>query len=47
MIYTLQFSVFDILLTLEWINATSRRYVIANLSSLCVSMIVIANVRFY
>jgi len=47
MIYALQFSVFDNLLTLGWITATSRRCVIANLSSLCVSMIVIGNVRFY
>jgi hypothetical protein len=47
MIYALQFSVFDNLLTLEWITATSRPYVIASLSSLCISMIVIANMRFF
>jgi hypothetical protein len=34
MIYAVQFTVFDNLLTLEWITAASRPYLIANLSSL-------------
>jgi len=46
-IYELQFSVFDILLTLEWITATSRRYIISRLSSIWVCMNGRANVRFY
>jgi hypothetical protein len=39
MICALQFSAFDNLLTLEWITATSRPYVIASLSSLCISIL--------
>ena len=47
MIYELPFSDFDNLLTIERITATSRPYVIANFSSIYISLTVIENMRFY